>query len=135
MQNTKSLLLDDDVKQELVELQEKGVNINELLRGFLEKRKMEIAQEKERLVADGAVENSARYIPVAIKEILKKEHGDKCSINHCTKKSQTIHHTQRFALSRSHDPHFLAPLCQEHHAIAHSIDVKASEMRLSGGSP
>ena len=46
------LQLDADVEQELLELQNKGININQLLRGFLEKRKQELAQEKEELAAE-----------------------------------------------------------------------------------
>lgn len=79
------------------------------------------------------LEKSSRYIPVKIKRILQKEHGDKCSIQSCQRKAETIHHTQRFALSRSHDPHFLAPLCKQHHIIAHSIDLKFHESRLFAG--
>ncbi|MEK7523726.1 MAG: hypothetical protein AAB588_01720 [Patescibacteria group bacterium] len=54
-----------------------------------------------------------------------------CSIPNCSKKAEAIHHTQRFALSHSHDPRFLAPLCKSHHIIAHSIDLKFHKSRLA----
>lgn len=59
-----------------------------------------------------------------IQNILKQEFGTKCSVPICNKPAEEIHHTNRFALSRSHNPYFLAPLCKEHHQIAHSIDTK-----------
>ncbi|MBU0667540.1 hypothetical protein KJ835_00300 [Patescibacteria group bacterium] len=71
----------------------------------------------------------SRYIPAAIRRQLRKEHGTMCSIRTCQKQATTIHHTQRFALSQNHDPKFLAPLCREHHAIAHTIDGKYLEKR------
>ncbi len=38
-----------------------------------------------------------------------------------------IHHTQRFSLASTHDPHYLAPLCKEHHQLAHAVDLKVQE--------
>ncbi len=120
-----TLNLDSDVEEELLELQGKGVDVNELLREFLEKRRQEIAQEKEELVAEmGVVPAKSRYIPVKIRRHLQKEHGDMCTIAGCRKSAREIHHTQRFALASNHNPKYLAPVCREHHAIAHAIDVK-----------
>ena len=123
------LQLDADVEQELLILQNKGININQLLRGFLEKRKQELAQEKEELVAQTKPSKSS-YISVKIRKHLTKEYGTKCTIEHCKKPSTTIHHTQRHALSQNHDPRYLAPLCANHHTIAHSIDIKYHQKRL-----
>ena len=120
-----SLQLDESVKKRLIELQSKGLNVNTLLTEFLDKREEEIAEEKAEL-AD--VENDSRYIPVAVRKVLKKEHGTKCSIPGCLKDSKEIHHARRFAISRSHDPHYLAPLCREHHQVAHLVDRGYREM-------
>lgn len=76
-----------EVRQKLLELQNKGIDINELISGFLERREIEIAQEKERLASDKKSAIS-RYIPREIQRIVKKEHGDKCSIPNCSKASQ-----------------------------------------------
>jgi len=136
--------LSEDVKSKLIELKDKGIDINQLLLELLQKREEEIAEEKEKLARKEVekskpntpvqmCENSAnmqtnkkpsRYINVRIKQLLQKEHGTKCTIPNCNKPSRTVHHTQRFALSKTHDPRFLAPLCKEHHQIAHSIDSK-----------
>lgn len=125
--------LNTEVRQKLFTLQQKGIDINALLLEFLEKRELEIAQEKERLARksespsfapdNGKAKSHSRHISAEIKNILKQEFGEKCSLPHCMRPAETIHHTQRFALSGNHNPYFLAPLCEEHHAIAHSIDM------------
>jgi hypothetical protein len=153
LSNEGELKLDEDVKQKLLEIQRKGININELLREFLQNRELEIGREKEEIVADmrkqigqtanmhgvpdagrntqgpGGIKKPSRYIPVKIKNLLKKEYGEKCAVPDCKKSKQTIHHTNRFALAGTHDPHYLAPLCKEHHLIAHSIDLKFHDAR------
>ncbi len=122
------LELSEEVSKKLLELQEKGININEMLLEMLKKRDEEIQQEKEE-IAENLEQTESRYIPVKIKRIIKKEHGNKCSICNCNKPAVTIHHTQPFACSKIHDPRYLAPLCKEHHAIAHSINLKIQRKR------
>lgn len=123
---SEELKLAPDVTEELLVMQHKGIDVNQLLREFLEKRKLEIAQEKEALSVMPA---KSRYIPVKIRRHLEKEHGGLCSIKSCRRPAQVIHHTQRFALSGNHNPKYLAPLCCEHHTIAHAIDAKVQVKR------
>ncbi|MCC7197704.1 hypothetical protein IT413_05960 [Candidatus Peregrinibacteria bacterium] len=139
--------LSEDIKKELNDLHSKGINVNELLQEMLEKRKENITQEKEKIsqemhqetnhattVHPQSYKSTSRYIPVRIKKILHQEYGTKCSIHTCKKPSKQIHHTQRFSLTQNHDAKYLAPLCVEHHIIAHSIDLKfhgARQMALS----
>jgi len=164
-----TLKLDPDVETKLQNLQEKGFDINELLRELLANREKEIAAEKQALA--NATENEisvqrhtkrtklyetltfqvqyfgknlramkelpqaakpkkvSRSIPTQIKKIVTQEHGTKCAIPTCQKLSEHIHHTNRFSLSQSHNPYFLAPLCKQHHEIAHSVDLKYHEKR------
>lgn len=117
-----------DVQEEFDELFSKGIDVNQLLREMLKKRQADIDKAKEKIAANIEIATS-RYIPVEIKEILKVEHGDKCSISTCKKPSENIHHMQRFSLSQNHDPRFLAPMCKDHHIIAHSIDIKYRRIR------
>jgi len=145
------LNLNKDVEEKLFEMQEKGININEFLRNAFKKREEDL-DEKKREIADEQAQklkknekiseelnheqrrilitkqdqkqNSAeRYIPVSVKKVIREEHGTRCSYPGCVKQATTLHHTQRFALARVHDPHFIAPLCEAHHEIAHKIDV------------
>lgn len=119
----------DDVKAEFNELYSRGIDVNEFLREILKQRRIEISDAKKGL-AEITRPAKSRYIPIKIKNILKQEYGDKCSIATCLKPAKVIHHTQRFSLSQDHNPQFLAPLCSDHHIIAHSIDLKYHESRL-----
>ncbi len=118
--------LNDEVKLRLAELQEKGININEIILAALNKRELEIAEEKAMPVGPA----SSRAVPVKTERLMEKEYGTKCSISTCFKPSEVIHHTQTFALSHKHDPNYLAPLCREHHEIAHAINLKVREKRF-----
>lgn len=131
--DTEELKLSPEVTQKLLQLQQKGIDINEFILEFLNKREIEIAQEKEKLSAE-AKPTESRHIPVRIQNLLKKEFGTKCSIEWCCREAEEIHHTQRFSLSRRHDPKYLAPFCEEHHAIAHSIDQKYVEKKTGAGT-
>ncbi len=120
------LTLNDEVTKRLTELQTKGIDINEFILSALNKREEEIAEEKAM-----PVKTSGRYVAVKTRRLLKKEHGTKCSIATCNKPSEVIHHTQTFALSKTHDPNYLAPLCKNHHVIAHSINLRVREKRFA----
>lgn len=123
--------LSPELQKNLIERLKKGINISALLTELLQKHDLELAQEKEKLATETKPTNS-RYIKVAVRKHLQKEHGTKCSIRTCTKPSDHVHHTQRFALSRTHDPRYLAPLCRGHHEIAHAIDVRYQTHRMNG---
>ncbi len=125
---TQSLNLSLEITEKLLELQEKRIDLNELLLEFLKKREEEILQEKEEVSSDLEPAKS-RYIPIRIKKIVEREYGTKCSIQTCKHSAEQLHHTQTFALSRRHDPHYLAPLCKEHHVIAHVINLKVQGKR------
>ena len=120
-----TLSLNEEVRSRLAELQEKGIDVNELILAALNKRELEIEEEKAQEVEPA----SSRYIPLTTRRLLKKEHGSKCSIPTCKKPSTEIHHTQTFAISHSHNPNYLAPLCKQHHEIAHAINLKVHEKR------
>lgn len=113
---------------ELLELQQKGIDINQLISEMLAERKIKIAEEKEE-ISKAIQPAKSRYISVQIKKFLQKEYGNKCSIQGCQKAAIEIHHTQRYKLVRTHDPKFLARLCKEHHQIAHTIDVQYHEIK------
>ncbi len=124
--HVQTLTLNEEVKNRLIELQEKGIDINEIISAALNKREQEIAEEKAQPVGLA----TSRSVPAKTERLLEKEHGTKCSIPTCYKPSVVIHHTQTFALSHRHDPNYLAPFCKEHHEIAHAINLKVREKRF-----
>src|SRR5690606_19325821 len=131
-----------EIKKQLLALQQNGININQLLEEFLQKREQELEEEKEGLAQEEAKKSEkrqregkkpSRYIPVKVKRVLQAEHGTNCSIYNCDKPSKEIHHAQRFALSKTHNPRYMAPLCRQHHEIAGAIDVKALHHKWLAG--
>lgn len=130
--------ISDEVAKELNHLNFQGHDVNKIILELLEKRKAEIIQKKQELAQEAierrdtkkeALEPGAKlkissYIPVKIQTVLKEEYGEKCSIPHCCKSAKGDHHSQRLALVGLHDPRYIAPMCKEHHQIAHLIDQK-----------
>lgn len=131
--------LTPEATQKLQELYDKGIDVSEFIVTAVARRAQEIQQEKERIAAEmekSQQETQAhksklptRYIPRKIKSIIRQEYGTKCAIANCQKPSREIHHTARYAMIRNHNPNFLAPLCVQHHQIAHAIDVRCQEKR------
>lgn len=123
-----NLKLSDEVTEKLLDLQNKGIDLNGLLMEFLQKRTQAIEAEKTAVAAE-CDETSSRYIPVKVRKVIEKEHGEKCSMPTCQRPFEDLHHTQRFSLVQRHDPHYLAPLCKDHHTLAHSVDLRVQEKR------
>ena len=88
-----------------------------------------LTEEEKEAISAGLQETDSHYIPAKTRKILAKEHGTKCSKFGCKKPATEIHHTQRFALAHTHDPRYLAPLCKEHHQLAHLLDQNYREVR------
>ncbi len=135
--------LSDEVTEKLNNLQLQGHDINQIILQMLEKREKEIEQRKEELAQEAIEQKVAKeaklkpgeklkisqYVSVKVRAILREEHGTKCSIPGCCKPAMENHHSQRLALAGLHDPRYMAPMCKEHHAIAHSIDQKYIQKR------
>ena len=118
--------LSQEVKEKLHELKNKGIDINQLILMAIQKREQEIAEEKEKIAFEQISEETSRYISRKIEKLIDTEFGDKCAVPNCQKKSEQIHHTLPFAMLKNHNPYFLKPLCKEHHAIAHGINLAYS---------
>lgn len=142
---SQALNLSPEVHSKLLELQQKGLNLNQLLLEFLRKREAEIAWKKEEVsrkvlrreeqkiqkteeISEYILKNPLKTyrpgLPASVKKILQEEYGEKCAIGHCHKPAENIHHTLPFSISRSHDPRFLIPLCKEHHELQHIVNCR-----------
>ena len=122
--------LSGELKDKLFELMDKGIDINGMLLRLIKTREQEIEAKKEQISVEISEKSDAppsRYIPVKIKNILSEEHGTKCSIQTCQKPALVLHHTARFGLNTIHDPKYMAPLCREHHTLAHGLDRKFAD--------
>lgn len=94
-----------------LEMIAKRVDFEELLQEFVD--------GVEAREGTAAVANGSRYIPVAVKhEVLERTSGE-CAFPSCHRLATSLHHTQRFALEKVHDPDRLHPVCTAHERIAH----------------
>lgn len=123
-----NLTLAEDVEHELIQMQQKGIDIDAELRAFLQHRKEEITAAKE-VMTESPERRISRYIPKKTHEALHKEYGTKCAKEGCSRPSVNIHHTARYSLTNSHNLLYLAPLCKAHHEIAHAIDIKVQKKK------
>ncbi len=122
--------LDPEVAKELLSLRDSGIDINVELRGFLEQRKGKLEEAKEAMATtEESRQTKTRYIPVRTRKILVQEYGTMCSITNCTKQAEQIHHVRRYSIDPSHDPKYLAPLCKQHHEMAHAVDVRVQSRK------
>lgn len=149
--NAKTLNLSAEVYNQLLKLQNKGFDINQLILEFLKRREEKIAQRKEDIsrkvlqreekraefekidqyILEKPVFLKARsQLPVIVKKILKEEYGTKCAVPNCQKQAEDTHHTLPYAIGRSHDPHFLVPLCKEHHELEHAVNAGYVGMKI-----
>lgn len=123
--------LTQEVQEKLQNLHEKGIDINTLILETLKQREDNIEEEKQ-AISKESKPTTTRHIPQRTRNLLKKEHGTKCSIKACTKPAEEIHHAQRFSIAKTHDPRYMAPLCKGHHTLAHLMDQKYQDKSRRG---
>lgn len=125
--------LSGEVIEKLNELQSKGLDANKILLEMFEKREKELAENKVKVAINENVKEEkrrangkigSRRLSVGVKKVLEDEFGDRCSVRGCMRAAKHVHHKVPFSILNSNDPHLLAPLCREHHDIAHSINTK-----------
>lgn len=65
------------------------------------------------------IENAKRYISKKIERYAVNKTNGKCAYPGCCKDYQVLHHSERFAKTKEHDPDKIIPLCNEHHKLVH----------------
>ena len=89
---------------------QKRHDFNERLKKFLDENEENLPE---------AIKTESRYIPVQVKRHTLSKTGGKCAFPQCNKPYFQLHHTQRWALEKVHNPTKLQPLCKAHNEIAH----------------
>ena len=141
--------ISEEVARELNQLNSLGHDVNKIILEMLKKRKMEIEEKKKQLGEAAIARMEAKkaafkpgkklkkssYVSVKVRAVLKEEYGEKCSVPGCCKPADVNHHSQRRSLVGIDDPRYMAPLCKDHHQIAHMIDQKyvTTLLQRSGG--
>ena len=77
------------------------------------------------------VHTQSRSIPAPIRRHTKEKTGYRCAYPGCHKPGEILHHTQRFALEKVHDPDRLVYLCHGHEGLAHHNLIENEESHPS----
>ena len=117
--NVREVKVTMKLRSDLVDRLKKQGDLNEMMEKFLDF--VEGGSDEEKLGEDKpkAVKAKSRYIPVKIKRYVREKSGGKCAFPGCCKDGEILHHTQRFALEKVHDPDEMVFLCKEHERLAH----------------
>lgn len=65
------------------------------------------------------VKTLSRPVPAGMRRFVWARTSGLCSFPGCLKKATSLHHTQRWALEKIHDPNRLHPVCTDHEHLAH----------------
>jgi len=103
-----------ELREDLVDRLRKLENLEEKLEKFLDFEEARMREEKP-----DSLETKSRHIPVAIKSFVVKKSGGCCAFPGCKRPYEILHHTQRWALEKVHDPDRLVPLCKAHEQLVH----------------
>ncbi|HBB02930.1 MAG: hypothetical protein US89_C0003G0048 [Candidatus Peregrinibacteria bacterium GW2011_GWF2_38_29] len=106
--------LDPKITDQLNKLKGQG-NWNELMQKLLQAYQAQLEASKPI-----PQENAKRYVPAKIKNYVLIKTNNTCAFPGCTKEYKYLHHTWRFALTKTHDPDSLIPLCKAHEHLAHA---------------
>ncbi len=111
---TLMLELDPEVASKLEKLKGKDGDWNTLMKELLAMREKMLVQEKpEEKVTE------SRHIPANIERFVVERARGVCEFRACEKKYEILHHIQRFALEKTHDPSRIVALCKPHERMVH----------------
>lgn len=85
-----------------------------------EKRKI---RERREPIPD---QPASRHIPAQTKKELDAKYDGRCAFPNCNRPESELHHAERWALTKNHE--HIAPLCEEHHKIAHAGLIENERM-------
>lgn len=105
--------LDPEVLDQLKKLKGDS-DWNALMKEFLALREEKFEKQKP-----PAEETESRHIPKEIKDYVLQKFNYRCAFPNCTKKYSVLHHVDRFAFTKEHDPDNIVPLCDAHHSLDH----------------
>jgi hypothetical protein len=127
-ENSTEVRITIKLKRGLVDRLKKQGDLNEMMEKFLDfvEKEKDIKEAEKLSVSEVSeinkpkpVKTKSRHIPIKIKRHVMNKTNGKCAFPGCCKKAKILHHTQRFALEKIHDPDKITPLCTEHECLAH----------------
>lgn len=76
------------------------------------------------------VETPSHHVPRAIENYIVQRCNGFCEFPGCPKSYENLHHIDRFASKREHDPDRIVALCKAHHNLAHLGLIDEENWRL-----
>lgn len=97
---------------------------NDLMKTFIALYEKDLAASKP-----PAKKTASRPIPAKIEQYVIKRCRNKCEFPNCNKPYRHLHHTNRFASDKIHDPNQIVALCKAHHNLAHKGLIKNENLQ------
>ncbi|NIA01788.1 MAG: hypothetical protein GWP15_00210 [Nitrospirae bacterium] len=119
--------LDEEVVEELQKLKGQG-DWNSLMKQLLSIWRARVEKKRQEIKKTIPEKAKSRYVPAKIRQNIFAATNGTCCFPRCTRKSEVLHHTDRFALSKKHDPEKIMPLCKAHHDLAHMGLIQNEDM-------
>ena len=125
-------------KKELEEWAKEKITRKKLRSGAGEKEAADFKEwAKKNDLPDKLYMSDSRPIPWKIQKFVLERTNGQCGFPDCLRKAEILHHTMRFALTHSHNPDKIIPLCKAHERLAHlglieneTMDPKYWNIRL-----
>ncbi|MFA5829701.1 MAG: hypothetical protein WC843_04355 [Candidatus Gracilibacteria bacterium] len=109
-----AMQLDPEILEQLEKLKGENGDWNDLMKQLLQMREEHLEEQKPE-----PMKTDSRHIPAKIDRYVTSRTNGQCAFPGCNKKINIKHHTQRFALEKTHDSDRLYGLCKAHERIAH----------------
>jgi len=119
----------DDLFAKLLELNEK--ELARLKKEAHEKFK-EMEAKKNKIATNQKINSItlSRYVPSKIQKYITAKNNGMCAFPGCTHAAKILHHTDRFAITRKHDPATIVPLCKAHHDLIHTGLIEEENYKI-----
>ncbi|MBD3329939.1 hypothetical protein GF354_00240 [Candidatus Peregrinibacteria bacterium] len=119
-QSSVLMSLDKEILEKLQKLKGED-NWNDAMKKLLElsKKGAEAEKKQSKIEKPQPIKSRSRKIPKKIETYINRRSQGICEHPNCYKPAKNIHHTEAFALTKTHDPDKLKHLCVEHHKIIH----------------
>ena len=111
---TISMELSRNVAEKLEKLKGAQGNWDDLIGQLLELREKQLEDNKPQEVA-----TDSRHIQNKIRRYVTAKTNNQCAFPGCGRACEILHHADRFALQKVHNPDRIVPLCEEHERLAH----------------
>lgn len=109
-----AISLKPEIIEQLEKLNGKDGDWNTLMEELLTLRAQKLEQEKPE-----EKQTESRHIPAAIERFVIERSRGICEVGACKQRYAILHHIQRFASEKLHDPDKIVALCKSHERLVH----------------